>query len=226
MALSVVSTQEGRRLYFERMSELYTNVWHVQAILRRVDQLAAVIRPVIAESGSSLARYHDGEVENLKERISLRDASLRRQLASLSSQPRVLPRHLTGWTRETELGAPDFKQSRDENGNEVLYLGAKGNAICSWRAKLSLEEGIYRFEGRVRTHNVRPSSGEPNGGAGLRIHGGRVGPELKGDQDWQKFSYPFRVPEGGGEVQAVCELRAAAGEAWFDSSSLRVVRVR
>jgi hypothetical protein len=133
---------------------------------------------------------------------------------------------LTGWARDAETGSPEFSQRKDENGNDVLYLAVRGNTICSWRTKVTLEEGLYRFEGRVKAHNVQASSGEPNSGAGLRIHGGRVLPELKGDQDWQKISYPFRVQEGGGEVQVVCELRAAGGEAWFDTSSLRVVRVR
>ena len=229
VAVAVMTTPEGKRLYLERMAQLYTNVWHVDAILKRVDQLAAVIRPVFAENGSSSARYHDSEVENLKERITQRDESLRRQLAKLSNQPRTEANsalHLTGWGHSSQMGSPQFNQSKDDSGNEVLYLAANGNTICSWRTRLALEEGAYRFEGKVRTHNVKSSSGEPTGGAGLRIHGGPVAPELNGDQDWQKVSYSFRVPEGGGDIEVVCELRAARGEAWFDKSSLRVVRVR
>jgi len=229
VARAVLVTPEGKRLYLERMAQLYTNVWHVDAILKRVDQLAAVIRPAFVESGASAARYHDGEVENLKERISERDESLRRQLARLSNQPRLEANssmHLSGWGRRTDMGSPQFSQRKDDQGNDILCLGVDGNTICSWRTKLLLEEGAYRFEGRVRTHNVKAASGEPNGGAGLRIHGGAVAPELNGDQDWQRMSYPFRVPEGGGEIEVVCELRASRGEAWFDTSSLRVVRLR
>src|SRR5260221_7900552 len=88
VARAVLSTTEGKRRYFERMSQLYTNVWHVEAILKRVHQLAAVIRPVIADHGGSSARYHDSEVENLKERITQRDQSLQRQLASLKDPPK------------------------------------------------------------------------------------------------------------------------------------------
>jgi hypothetical protein len=67
---------------------------------------------------------------------------------------------------------------------------------------------------------------EPNAGAGLRVAGNGVAAEFSGTQDWQKFSYPFRVQEGGTTVSAVCELRASRGEAWFDTSSLRIVKIR
>lgn len=229
VALAVIRNPEGKRRYLERMSQLYTNVWHVGAILKRVDQLAAVIRPAIAESSPSAARYHDGEVENLKERIAQRDQSLRRQLAAVSNQPKLEPSaamNLSGWSQRPQTGSPEFRREQIADGKEALYLAAKSNTIGSWRTKVMLEEGAYRFEGKVRTQDVRPSSGEPNAGAGLRISGGMVRPELTGTQDWQKVAYAFRVPEGGGEVEVICELRASRGEAWFDTSSLRVLRLR
>jgi spore coat protein CotH len=227
VAVAVLKTSEGKRRYLERMSELYTNVWHVQDILKRVDQLAAVIRPVIAETSPSVARYHDSEVENLKERITERDQSLRTQLASVQEQPKIqvngtLP--LSGWTRRTQSGNAEFRQEKSPEGQDLLYLAVNGNTICSWRSRTMLEEGVYRFEGKVRTKNVKTGS-EP-GGAGLRISGKAVVPELSGTQDWQKFGFPFRVPEGGGEIEVICELRATRGEAWFDTSTLRVVRLR
>jgi hypothetical protein len=211
------------------MSQLYTNVWHVEAILKRVDQLAAVIRPAFAEASPSHARYHDSEVEHLKERITERDDSLRRQLAGIANQPKVERNsslQLSGWARRTQTGSPEFRQEKTADGQEALFLGAKGNSIGSWRTSISLEEGAYRFEGKVRTRDVKPSSAEPTGGAGLRVAGNPVASSLSGTQDWQNFAYSFRVPENGGMVQVICELRASQGEAWFDTSSLRVVRLR
>lgn len=224
VARAVISTPEGKRQYLERMAQLYTNVWHVDAILKRVDQLAAVIRPAIVESaGSSIARYHDGEVESLKERIRERDQSLRKQLASVRDQAKL--RAVTEWAHSTQIGQPEFRREKTPDGKDVLYLGAKGNTICSWRARTQLEEGSYRLEGKLKTNDVRASPGEPDAGAGLRVSGGGVGPEIKGSQQWQKFGYVFHVPEGGSEVEMICELRAAQGEAWFDISSLRLVRL-
>jgi spore coat protein CotH len=229
VALAVMSTPEGRHRYLERMSQLYTNVWHVDAILRRVDQLAAVIRPVIAQSSSSEARAHDNQVEYLKERIIQRDESLRRQLANLHDQPKIElngAMALSGWYHKTQAGNPEFRQDKGSGGTELLYLAAKGNTICSWRAKAQLEEGNYRFEGKLRTSEVKPTSREANSGAGLRISNNGVSTDITGTQDWQKFSYPFQIAEGGAEIEVICELRASQGEAWFDTSTLRVVRLR
>lgn len=228
VARAVLALPEGRHRYLERISQLYTNVWHVDALLKRVDQLNAVLRPAIAASqGSSAARYHDREVEALKERITERDVSLRQQLASLSTQtnsPGNEP--LLGWVRHTQVGTPDFRQEKTPEGREALYLGAKGNTIGSWRTRTTLEEGSYRFEGKIKTKDITPTSGEPTAGAGLRVAGSGVAVEFNGTHEWQSFSYPFNVPEGGGQKTVICELRASRGEAWFDLASLRVVRLR
>jgi spore coat protein CotH len=230
VAHAVMATQEGRHRYLERISQLYTNVWHVDALLKRVDQLNAVLRPAIAASeGSSAARYHDREVEALKERISERDSSLRQQLANLSNKSNAggnEPVGLSGWVRRTQLGAADFRQEKTPDGREALYLAAKGNTICSWRTMTPLDEGAYRFEGKIKTKDVVPTPGEPTGGAGLRVANEGVTVELTGTQDWHSFAYPFRILDGGSQKQVICELRASQGEAWFDISSLRVVRVR
>ncbi len=91
VALAVLFTPEGHRRYLERLMELYTDVFHVDELLRRVDELAAVIGPVIAESGSGKARAHDRAVQLLKQRIVQRDQSLRRQLAVLAVQLETNP---------------------------------------------------------------------------------------------------------------------------------------
>jgi spore coat protein H len=83
VARVVLSNPEGRRLYLERVSRLYHQVFKVDAILARVDDLAASIRPVIAQTNPQGALYHDESVRRLKERIVQRDQSLRRQLRNL-----------------------------------------------------------------------------------------------------------------------------------------------
>jgi spore coat protein H len=85
VAIAVLSTPEGRSGYYKRMEELYTEVFHMQAILKRVDELTAVIHPIIAESGADQAGRHDRAVQRLKERIILCDQSLQFQLDALAS---------------------------------------------------------------------------------------------------------------------------------------------
>jgi spore coat protein H len=89
VAAVVLRTPEGRRRYIARMNELYTNVFHVDALIKRVDELTAVIRPVIAQSNPQLANYHDYAIQNLKARITQRDKSLKRQLAAVASGAKI-----------------------------------------------------------------------------------------------------------------------------------------
>jgi spore coat protein H len=230
VAAAVLGTVEGRRRYLQRMSQLYTNVFHREAILKRVDQLAAVIRPVIAESNPSAARRHDQEVQWLKTRIAQRDESLKRQLGALTIQPKIGPNgtiQLTGWRPRTQSGTPNFRDPQGGETASLLYIGASnGNTTGSWRTRLLLDPGLYRFEGKVRTRDVKPASGETNAGAGLRISGGAVSQELSGSTDWRHFTYSFQVSDTGSEVEFVCELRAPRGEAWFDAATLQAVRLR
>jgi hypothetical protein len=86
-----------------------------------------------------------------------------------------------------------------------------------------LPQGRYVFEARVRTVNV-PESKEPAQGAGLRVSGGQRRAGITGSTDWQKVEYEISADQGVTDVELVCELRAARGEAWFDTDSLRVVR--
>lgn len=234
VARAVVATREGRRRYLERVSQLYTNVLHVEAILKRVDELASVIRPVIAESNPQAARHHDQEVQWLRQRITRRDESLKNQLMNqlmIVTSPREFHAggvmRLTGWKPGTQAGKPSFGDDHGSQGNAPLYIAASdANTVGSWRTRVMLDSGNYRFGGRIRTKDVRPRSGEPDKGAGLRISRGTIPKGLSGSTEWRSFACSFQVPEGGADVEFVCELRASEGEAWFDRASLRVIRER
>lgn len=229
VARAVMSTAEGRRRYLDRLSQLTTNVFKVDAVLHRVDELAARIRPVIAESSPDAAARHDTNVERLKGRISQRAESLRSQLGSVLSAPRFEPgkaMRLTGWRPRMGSGAADFRQQISPERSTLLNVSASnGYSVGSWRTRLLLEEGKYQFSGRIRTSGVKPIAGEANTGAELRISSGPIPPGLAGTSDWRDFTYQFSVRENALEVEFVCELRAAAGEAWFDAETLRIVRL-
>jgi len=89
-----------------------------------------------------------------------------------------------------------------------------------------LEPGRYRFEGRAKVAGVKPLPSGRHQGAGLRIGGGlRQSPNLVGDSSWQPLAAQFQVEKATREIELICELRAAAGEAWFDLRSLRIVQL-
>ena len=63
-------------------------------------------------------------------------------------------------------------------------------------------------------------------GAGLRIRGAkRQNESLIGDSAWRLLAINFQVEQPVEEVEFVCELRAQGGDAWFDLSSLRVLKM-
>jgi hypothetical protein len=127
VAQAVVQTPEGRRRYLLRMSQLYTNVFDVKKITSRVDELAAQIRPVIAESDPQMAVYHDRQVEWLKQRIVQRGESLRQQLgeppkALRFDASRVV--RLTDWKAKADEGNPVLAQGADQGGKAGLHISA------------------------------------------------------------------------------------------------------
>jgi len=100
----------------------------------------------------------------------------------------------------------------------------QGSSVGWWRTKVVLEGGHYRFEARVKTQGVVLDPGDKKGGVGVRTAAsGRLGPKkLTGDSDWANLVFEFDVQDGMADVELVCELRAAKGEAWFDASSLKL----
>ena len=226
VAQAVISTPEGHRLYLERVAQLCTNVFKVDPILRRVDGWAAVLHSAIAESDPQAARDFDQQVGALKTRIKQRDRSLKSQLGSLANAPKfsaegVMPL-AADWGARPQMGRPEFSEDPAPGGGSWLHIkSTDAGDLGSWRTSVRLEPGSYRFEGKILTKGVAPRGGQ--GGAGLRISGGETARELAGTADWRKFEYAFQSP--GAEVVLVCELRASRGEAWFDTASLRIVRV-
>ena len=64
-------------------------------------------------------------------------------------------------------------------------------------------------------------------GAGIRHSGistNRVN-KLVGDTGWEKLEYELRVKEER-EVELIAEMRARAGEVWFDVDSFKLVKIK
>jgi spore coat protein CotH len=226
VAKAVLSTPVGRRLYIERLAELYTNLFRVEVLVKRVDELASVVQTAMAERGPQWADKYQRRVDSLKEHIEERGTSLARQLADALQplDPKLTrPVHLTGWRTRVQKGQPEFDQGSEVSRPNVLHISAADRTVVgSWRTRLQLAPGRYRFEGEIRVKAVQATAAEA--GAGLRISGGRPRREISGNTDWRSFAYEFQVGENR-EVEFVCELRALEGDAWFDAEKLQVVRV-
>ena len=225
VARAVIETPEGRSLYAARFHSLFTNLFKVEALTNRVDQLAREVRPFL--SGTNWTTLRD-ESEQVKARIIGRQASLSAQL----SRPPVTLLVFTngigrpgGWRAVEGAPAARFEEARSPDGRPSLHIVARNETAASWRAQVALRPGRYRFEGRCRVVGVMPLPYGVHQGGGLRV-GGRVrqAENLIGDSAWRVLGEDFQIDRDGEEVELICELRARLGEAWFELESLRIVQ--
>jgi len=65
-----------------------------------------------------------------------------------------------------------------------------------------------------------------NHGAALSVLGAKAPPSgrLVGDSPWTRLQVELEVVSEK-EIELVCDLRASAGHAWFDTNSLRLVQL-
>ena len=232
VARSVLEIPEGRIRYREKVATLLTNVFKVEALTNRMNQVQARIRPVLAAMSPDRAREHDEAVNRLREQIIRRIADITRQISL--PEPKQLKFDasgaalLTDWHQQARLESATLDQAAHADRPQTLHIraGSDGECTASWRTKVLLPIGSYRLEGEVCTSGVVPLSDLKGEGAGLRYSGSRNPRQnkLSGDSAWQKLEYRFVVPTEATEVELVCELRATKGEAWFDLQSLHVVR--
>jgi spore coat protein H len=84
VARSLLQMPEVRQQYVGRVSQLMTNVYHVEAITNRVRQQAARIGPALAEYNPEAAPTHAARVNSLCARIVQRARSIELQLSNFA----------------------------------------------------------------------------------------------------------------------------------------------
>jgi hypothetical protein len=224
VAQAVMSTPEGRQTYATVFGALLTNQFAADHLAARVDQLVQELRPELA--GDEFARIKTA-ANVVKDRIAQRKTSLLAQFARPPLKPLEFTAdraRLDGWeiADRPEPGAMDQSQ---KDGVAALHITARSESLASWRTTVLLPNGRYSFRDRVCTAGVTPLPMGIHQGAGVRIGGRR--PEsarLTGTSAWRELSAAFEVTLPMEKVDLICELRAAAGDAWFDLSSLEIVR--
>ena len=217
---AVFQTDEGKKLFRDRIGALYTNVFRVPVITNRMEQALARLR----SAGLTPAEFAKVErtAASIRERIQLRSTRVAEQLAGMELPQTKFDAdgsaRLTGWRDENDRGEPQMDQP-DLDGRRTLHIrAAGGRSRGSWRTQVYLTRGRYRFEGMVR------SEGLTGGSAGLRISGGQRNTGVSGTSPWRMLSHEFEVTDAGVDVEFVCDFYGLAGEVWFDADSFRLRR--
>jgi len=216
--------------YRDRVSFLLTNVFTAEFLTNETARVHARVRPVLAEMNEGAAKNFDNTTRDVNNRLLARIAGLQKQVGIQPMKP-VKPAadgsfKLTQWESQSDAGEPQMSDKADRGGVKALEinLDKPNRVVASWRSRVLLNAGKYRFEGKIATKDVVPLK-EPTGeGAGLRISGSSRPNQLSGDSDWKKITFDFDVPAADTEVTLICELRAEKGRAWFDLGSLQLVR--
>ena len=224
VAKAVMDTTEGHRRYRASFESLFTNVFRVQMLNGRVDQVVAHLRPAL--TGPEFARVRD-EAIHVKERIAQRQLSLTRQLREPERVLLVFTneiRCLDGWVKVDEPVSGQMEQGQAPDQTQALHIMTRFESTASWRTRVMLSRGRYRFDGQIKVAGVKPLPYGNHQGAGLRVAGNVRDSGLVGDSDWRASSAEFEVTEETQDVELVCELRASGGEAWFGLESLRLIR--
>jgi spore coat protein H len=222
----IKGTSQGKRLYQKRFGEVFTNVFHIETLTNRVDQLAALLRP-------HLGSDYEGQVKRMRELIVGRHAFLHRMLSEPAPVPLLFSNGMAPVKKWEITAVPidpaNAKRDRVEiEGRKALHISTTTNTAASWRSTVLLTRGQYRFEALAKVAGVESLSNTNKGaGAGIR-HSGIRKPranKVEGDSGWVPLTYEFPVPHEEDEIQLLCELRAAKGEVWFDLGSLRLVKL-
>ena len=236
IAAAFLQTPQGRARYLNRFSELYSNVFNVNFMTNRVSQLEQKIQKALREFNPGAARNHAAAAADIRNKIAARGQNLGQQIANL---PRPLQFDssgvalLRGWhPKEDRQNPRNSKMDRPTGTGAVaktflrISTASAAPGIGSWRTRVSLEPGSYRFEGLVKTSGVVSAKDEKGEGAGLRISGTTIPRQnhVTGSTNWQKLEFDFSIPPALQDVELVCELRAMRGEAWFDPDSLKLLR--
>jgi len=234
VAAAVMNNPEWRSRYRSRLAELTRLFVPAERLHRRLDEYQKRLRPVLAEINPQRAVEFDGHVQALKERLVRRGRSLLQQNAVGDPQPMsfspsgIAPLLRWGPHQESPDARVEVQESQAGGAKALSYTiapGGSGRCIASWRTRVTLPAGKYRFEARARALQVQALEETPTSGLGIYTAGTARANKLTGTTPWSLLAHEFEVKAPTQEVELVAELRAASGQAWFDAGSLRLIRV-
>ncbi|MEY4324429.1 MAG: hypothetical protein RIS24_600 [Verrucomicrobiota bacterium] len=156
-------------------------------------------------------------IEIARSRLESQPKPIRFEAGGVTALARWQPRYQRGQVKieAVKLGELD-----------TLYIQAQApDSVASFRAMIRLPIGKYEVRGRIRTRGVRaaPDQRYP-GGAAFRLSGGDHVRLFTGDSEWTEFVHPFQIHDPR-DIELVAEIRAHAGETWFDLKSMQLKMV-
>lgn len=228
VASGLMQTPEGRSHYERRFRVLFRELFDGAVLRRRVDEAGALLLGMV--SGAERRSLEQGLAE-LRDRLGRRAESVRRQLSM--GEERVVRMDagqgrlaLDADWRAMDAGAESrMGRGLDETGLAYLEVVAQGVTSASWRKRVRLARGSYRFEGRGRLMGWEPLPFGVHQGMRLRV-GERSSESIRGlgTTRWSGMEVGFEVSADEADVELICEYRGRGGRGRFDLGSLALMR--
>jgi len=228
---TVMQHPEWRAKYRERVKALLPLFDPADKLQQRVDFLLERLRPVLAAIDPQLALDHAERIKEFSDRLAARAENLKAQSEQPDPGPAEFDENgvlrLADWYSASESEDAVIEEI-DLPGDKKAYTilcGPSGHCVASWRRKVMLPKGNYRFHASVQTKDVAAIEDEKGSAAGVRISGMQRTMSVDGTTtEWQPLQFDFTVEEDQREVELVAELRTTQGLVWFDFESLHLTR--
>ncbi len=230
VATAVMQNPAWRQKYREKIKSLLPS-FAPDGLKKKALSTAANLKPALESMGEEAQKQHHERVQELLERITARASNLQEQSDAPEPQPLAFDdqghAELDNWVPRQETGEAQLEDINEEGKPRLLLLGCgEGEeTIASWRTSVLLAPGHYRFEGKAKSKDLKALETEKGTGGGLRISGENRTNKKQGTGNWSPLQYEFSV-DAERQVELVAELRASKGQLWFDTKTLRLVKLK
>jgi spore coat protein H len=226
---AVMEIPRMQQAYFERIGDLVSDLFDVASLHERIDRTAEVIRRDLVLNDPKEIPDYLNEVSELKDRVSRRCETLRKQLDGPAKVPEFDSSgliSLTAWDQDQFFGKPKIESVEHEGRPSLMLSTVAGTSVGRWKTSVWLEAGDYELVGQVKLSGIEAGRGDPRGGVAMWSSVRRIKERQTGSEDWTERQVQFSVRQPVQEVQLFCEYRATEGTAWFDAESLKLRQVQ
>ncbi len=232
VAGTIMNNPQWRAKYREKMNQLMPSFSPTTKFIARIDEVSKRMQPVIAGINKQAEAEFVANVNGLKDRIKSREKVLVQQNAIQDPKPFLFDANgvavVRNWEqrKETDDAKLESRSVPNEPKSLVLTAGPSGQCIASWRSRVTLPAGTYRFAVQAKAENIVARNDPVGSGAGIRISGNQRSNKLEGTSDWKLLVYQFTIEQPQLEVELVAELRATSGQVQFQEESMKLVKVK
>ena len=217
-----------RDRFYAEIDRLLKGVFTAEVLDAHFKQVGARLNPMIQALPQDQREWRSEAIHAFQDRAFRRIEIAK---ARLESQPKPIRFEVGGvtalarWQPRYQRGQVKIETAKLD-GIDTLYIQAQApDSVASFRAMIRLPIGKYEVRGRLRTQGIQPAPDQRYpGGAAFRLSGGDHVRLFTGDTGWTEFVHPFQIHDPR-DIEMVAEIRAHAGEAWFDLKSLQLKMV-